>query len=94
MKKHVLWISLVLLAAVLLAIPAGALAECTNSNDGSHQWVLEEEYPATCTEDGYKQWICALCGDRKVEEIPASHQFEQVEKFHLLQERKLHLQTV
>ena len=80
MKKHVLWISLVLLAAVLLAIPAGALAECTNSNDGSHQWVFEEEQPATCTADGYKQWICALCGDRKVEEIPASHQFEQVEK--------------
>ena len=27
MKKHVLWISLVLLAAVLLAVPAGTLAD-------------------------------------------------------------------
>ena len=74
MKKHVLWISLVLLAVMLLAGLPGALAECPGSDGGGHQYEFVEKQP-TCGEAGYSGLQCTLCGAReRWQEIPATGQ--------------------
>lgn len=35
-----------------------------------HNWVEEMSNPATCTEQGYKLYVCSECGERKTEVLP------------------------
>ena len=41
-----------------------------------HNYVISETVPATCTEDGYTEYVCSHCGDVKTESIAATgHKF-------------------
>ena len=69
MRKHVLWISLILLAAMLLAGLPGAgadMAVCDHSQTTST--VIAEP---TCTENGRKSVVCGICEAVWEEDIPA-----------------------
>ena len=42
-----------------------------------HEYEVVDKKPATCTETGYEESVCQICGDRQVKEIPAlGHSFE------------------
>ena len=73
MKKHVLWISLVLLAVLLLCLVMTAHAE-----DGTvHVWDNGAiTTPATCSTDGVITYTCTRpgCGATRTETIPATGQ--------------------
>lgn len=38
----------------------------------THDYVLQDEIPATCTTSGYRHYTCSVCGDLKTETIPAT----------------------
>lgn len=41
-----------------------------------HEYKVTDEKPATCTEAGYVESVCEICGDRQVKEIAAAgHSF-------------------
>ena len=41
-----------------------------------HEYKVVDEKPATCTEAGYEESVCEICGDRQVKEIAAlGHSF-------------------
>ena len=41
-----------------------------------HTYIFKSEKEATCLVDGYKEYICSVCGDKKRERIPAKgHNF-------------------
>jgi len=39
------------------------------AND-DHNWIVDEEVPATCTESGYTHYHCSECGDTLTDTIP------------------------
>ena len=75
MKRYVLWISLVLLAAVLLAIPAGGLADTAACE---HTQTITQVTDPTCTTGGSTVVICGLCGAEvsKTSTDPLGHDYQ------------------
>ena len=43
------------------------------NGDTNHAYVLTNETPSTCTEDGVKNYVCSTCQKTTSEIIPASH---------------------
>ena len=63
------------LLAMALVLAAGAWmsasAEIPANRSCDHQWSLVSSKPATCTEQGLKEYRCSLCGKEKTKKIPA-----------------------
>ena len=36
-----------------------------------HDWVLKESQTASCTQPGYKMYVCSICGEIKMEDVKA-----------------------
>ena len=76
-----LWRAMLLIAALLTALPAAGTAEpdpdgCPDSASNRHDWQLAHEDAATCESAGTKYWYCDECGKQATETIqPLGHQW-------------------
>lgn len=77
------WVALLLAAAMLLSMLPAATATpstsgCRASANGQHKWNLVDTSEATCTEPGYRFYMCEYCQVRQRETIdPLGHKWAQ-----------------
>ena len=78
-RKRILWLAVILAAALLLTLPCAALADppdeqCPSpfSSDGHHDWQLWDQQDPTCEQAGYTTWICTDCNKKYREDYDAA----------------------
>jgi len=44
--------------------------ETTTAAEHDHFWTIKSDYPADCTHEGLRVWVCSICGLESEESIP------------------------